>query len=65
METSKQVYGEIMKLGFEDLRLCVNLFDVVSFVRYMVFCDTCIDSVIYVMSMVYIFCLCGCNNKNK
>lgn len=28
--------------------------------------DTCFDSVIYVMSMIYIFCLFGWNNeKNK
>jgi hypothetical protein len=25
--------------------------------------DTCVDFVIYVMLMIYIFCLFGCNNK--
>jgi hypothetical protein len=27
--------------------------------------DTCVDSMTYVTSMIYIFCLFGCNNKNK
>jgi hypothetical protein len=27
--------------------------------------DTCVDSVIYAMLMIYIFCLFGWNNKNK